>query len=124
VRAPIQRKSRDENVRIKAGEVLDDWNEAKHDQKDVDVRWTKKHGKNHINVDAEHKLVRDYEVTAASVQDSQVFDEVIDPDNVDPEVWADSVYRSEGTEVASDEAVWYPRKNGGLQQGGFTASCC
>ena len=35
-------------------------------QKDVDARWTKKHGKshydykNHVNVDRKHKLVRRY----------------------------------------------------------------
>jgi len=110
VRVPIQRNSREENARIKKGDVPEDWNEAKREQKDVEARWTKKHGKshygykNHINVDAEHKLVRDYEVTPASVHDSQVLDEVIDPDNVDPEVWADSAYRSEETESVLDEA--------------------
>jgi IS5 family transposase len=110
VRAPIQRNSRDENQRIKQGDVPDDWNDAKREQKDVDARWTKKHGKsyygykNHINVDAEHKLVRDYQVTAANVHDSQIFDDVIDPDNADPEVWADSAYRSEETQAVLEKA--------------------
>lgn len=110
VRAPIQRNSRDENQRIKQGEVPEDWNDAKREQKDVEARWTKKHGKsyygykNHINVDAEHKLVRDYQVTPANVHDSQVFDEVIDPDNADPEVWADSAYRSEDTQAVLAKA--------------------
>jgi IS5 family transposase len=110
VRVPIQRNSRGENQRIKDGEVPEDWSEAKREQKDVEARWTKKHGKshygykNHINVDAEHKFVRDYAVTAANVHDSQVFDEVIDPDNADPQVWADSAYRSEQTEALLAEA--------------------
>ena len=110
VRAPVQRNSREENRQIKQGEVPEDWSEAKREQKDVEARWTKKHGKshygykNHINVDAEHKLVRDYAVTPANVHDSRVFDEIIDPDNEDPEVWADSAYRSEETETVLAQA--------------------
>jgi len=110
VRAPIQRNSREDNRRIKDGEVPQDWSEAKRPQKDVQARWTKKHGKshygykNHINVDAEHKLMRDYAVTPANVHDSRVFDALLDPDNADPEVWADSAYRSEETEAALAQA--------------------
>jgi IS5 family transposase len=110
VRVPIQRNSRDENAQIKAGEIPEDWSEAKREQKDVEARWTKKHGKsyfgykNHLTVDAEHKLVRTYTVTPANVHDSQVLDDIIDPDNVDPEVWADSAYRSEETEAALEAA--------------------
>jgi hypothetical protein len=61
MRVPIQRNSREENARIKAGEVPEDWSEAKREQKDVEARWTEKHGKqyygykNHIDVDAEHQ---------------------------------------------------------------------
>ena len=36
--------------------------------------------------------------TDASVHDSQVLGELIDPDNTGAEVWADSAYRSEDTE--------------------------
>jgi IS5 family transposase len=110
VRAPVQRNSREENQRIKRGDVPEDWNDAKREQKDVEARWTKKHGKsyygykNHINVDAEHKFVRDYQVTPANVHDSQVFDDVIDSDNADPEVWADSAYRSEETQAMLEKA--------------------
>ena len=58
--------TRDENRAIKAGEEPEGWAEkpAKRSQKDVDARWTKKHGKshygykNHVNVDRQHKLVR------------------------------------------------------------------
>ena len=105
MRVPIQRNSREENAQIKAGEVPEDWSEAKRAQKDTEARWTKKHGKsffgykNHIAVDAEHKLVRSYSVTPANVHDSQALDAVLDPDNADPQVWADSAYRSEETEA-------------------------
>jgi len=106
VTVPIQRNSREENRRIKAGDVPGDWDDNKARQKDTDARWTKQHGKSdfgdkkHIDVDAAHKLIHDFETTAANVRDSQVFDDVLDPDNVDPPVWADSAYRSEATEAA------------------------
>ena len=106
VTVPIQRNSREENRRIKAGDVPEDWDDNKARQKDTDARWTKKHSKsyfgykNHIDVDAEHKLIRDFTTTAANVHDSQVFDDVLDPDHIDPQVWADSAYRSEATETA------------------------
>jgi IS5 family transposase len=46
-------------------------------------------------VDVKHKLIRDYEVTPASVHDSQVFEDLLDEDNSSRDVWADSAYRSE-----------------------------
>jgi len=101
VEAPRQRNSRQENQQIKAGQRPEDWSEQKKRQKDTDARWTKKNGhnyygyKNHINVDVKHKLIRDYEVTSASVHDSQVFEELLDEDNSSRDVWADSAYRSE-----------------------------
>ncbi len=99
--APRQRNSRDENQQIKAGEIPKDWSEHKKRQKDTDARWTQKNGqnhygyKNHIDIDVEHKLIREYEVTPASVHDSQVFESVLDEDNSSRDVWADSAYRSE-----------------------------
>jgi len=101
VEAPRQRNSRDENRQIKAGQSPEDWSEQKKRQKDIDARWTKKNGqnyygyKNHIDVDVKHKLIRDYEVTPASVHDSHVFEDLLDEDNSSRDVWADSAYRSE-----------------------------
>ena len=92
MRVPIQRNRREENARIRAGEVPEDWSKAKRAQKDVDA--------------SRHKLVRNYRVTPANVHDSQVFDEVIDPDNEDPDVWADSAYRSEATEARLEGATY------------------
>jgi IS5 family transposase len=99
--APRQRNSRDENRQIKAGETPEDWSEQKKRQKDTDARWTQKNGqnhygyKNHIEIDVKHKLIRDYEVTPASVHDSQVFETLLDEGNSSRDVWADSAYRSE-----------------------------
>jgi IS5 family transposase len=101
VEASRQRNSREENRQIKEGQTPQDWSEQKKRQKDTDARWTKKNGqnhygyKNHINVDVKHKLIRDYEVTPASVHDSQVFEDLLDEDNSSRDVWADSAYRSE-----------------------------
>jgi len=101
VEAPRQRNSREENLQIKEGQTPEDWSEQKKRQKDTDARWTKHNGqnhygyKNHINVDVKHKLIRDYEVTPASVHDSQVFEELLDENNSSRDVWADSAYRSE-----------------------------
>jgi IS5 family transposase len=101
VPVPKQRNSREENKRIKQGEVPEDWSQQKKRQKDTDARWTQKNGqnyygyKNHIDVDVKHKLIRSYEVTPASVHDSQVFEGLLDEDNSSRDVWADSAYRSE-----------------------------
>ena len=68
-----------------------------------------KHGKshygykNHVNVDRRHKLVRRYQVTDAAVHDSQVVDDILDPDNTASEVWADSAYRSAEIEAKLKE---------------------
>ena len=102
VAVPIQRHSREENTQIKNGEIPAEWEKEPHkqSQKDVDARWTQKNGnsyygyKNHINVDVAHGFIRQHSVTDAAVHDSQELATVLDPDNVDAQVWADSAYRS------------------------------
>jgi len=69
------------------------------------LRWTKKHGKsfygykNHVNADAKHKLIRQYDVTDASVHDSRKFDGLLNQANTSADVYADSAYRSAETEA-------------------------
>ena len=107
VPVPKQRNSRDENEDVKGGKTPKAWkqNPAKNRQKDKDARWTKKHGKsfygykNHVNADAKRKLIRQYEVTDASVHDSQKFDELLNQGNASTDVYADSAYRSAETEA-------------------------
>jgi IS5 family transposase len=100
VEAPRQRNSRDENETIKKGEIPPDWSAKKKAHKDTDARWTKKNNtayygyKNHVNADRQHKLIRQYTVTDARVDDSQELDHVLDPGNDSQDVWADSAYRS------------------------------
>lgn len=106
VAVPRQRNSREENEQVKAGITPEEWKKkpAKNRQKDKDARWTKKHDKsffgykNHVNADARHKLIRDYEVSDASVHDSQKFDDLLNRANTSAEVYADSAYRSAETE--------------------------
>ena len=107
VSVPKQRNSREENEAVKAGETPKEWqkNPAKNRQKDKDARWTKKHGKsfygykNHVNVDAKHKLIRRYEVTDASVHDGRKFYGLLNKANTSADVYADSAYRSAATEA-------------------------
>ena len=111
VPVPRQRNSRDDNARIKQGATPEGWENqpARRSQKDTDARWTKKHGKshygykNHVNVDRRHKLVRRYKVTDAAVHDSQVVEDILDPDNTASDVWADSAYRSAEIEAKLEE---------------------
>jgi IS5 family transposase len=103
---PIQRNSREENKQIKAGEIPPEWEKEPHKlaQKDVDARWTQKNGKsyygykNHINIDVAYGFIRQHSVTDAAVHDSQELAIVLDPDNADDEVWADSAYHGEEIE--------------------------
>jgi len=113
IEVPRQRNTREENAQIKAGETPAEWeqpeNAAKLSQKDLDARWTKKNDeshygyKNHVNVDEANKLIHCYEVTDASVHDSQVFDTLLDEtvqeDGEKRAVFADSAYRSKEQEA-------------------------
>lgn len=106
VEAPRQRNSREENAQIQDGELPDRFadNPNVARQKDIDARWAQKNHedhygyKNHITADNQHKLIRNYEVTSAEVHDSQVFYKLL-ADNTSRDVWADSAYRSEETEL-------------------------
>ena len=115
--APRQRNSRDDNATIKQDLTPPDWDKhpAKRRQKDVDARWTKKHGrtyygyKNHVGVDARHKLVRRYTVTDAARHDGGELDAVLDPCNTCSDVWADSAYRSAEIEAGLAERGYRSR---------------
>src|SRR5450756_534534 len=105
VPVPKQRNTLEENAAVKSGQTPEDWEQkpAKNRQKDKDARWTKKHGKsffgykNHVNADARHKLIRGYDVTEASVHDSQKLDGLLNTTNTSRNVYADSAYRSAET---------------------------
>jgi IS5 family transposase len=106
VEVPRQRNSREENQSIKEGNIPDGWKEdpAKLSQKDTEARWTKKNTqtfygyKDHVKVDTHSKLITTYEVTDASVHDSQVLPSLLQKTDADTELHADSAYRSEQIE--------------------------
>ncbi len=92
---------------IVAGQQPEAWqNKSVHvlRQKDTDARWTKKRHKNdydyknHINSDAEYKIIRKFEVTAASQADIHAFERRLDERNSSKRVSGDSAYRSEAAE--------------------------
>lgn len=109
ITAPIQHNRDEENRTIKRGEPPQDWPQAKRMQKDVDARWTRKHGKSyygyklHANTDRRWGFIRAYDVTAASVTDTEVFESILDPANTCKDVYADRGYAKAAREVALRE---------------------
>lgn len=103
IEVPKQRNSRAENAEIKAGNTPESFeeNSNKKSQKDLDARWTKKNNvsyygyKNHVKVDAKSKLIVKYEVTDASVHDSQVLENLLDEKDAGEDFNADSAYSGE-----------------------------
>lgn len=104
VEVPRQRNSKEENQQIKEGRIPEQWEEkpAKLRQKDTDARWMKKNGenhygyKNHIKVCRKTKMITKYEVTDASVHDSQAIEELLDKSDSHHELYADSAYSRQG----------------------------
>lgn len=102
VEVPKQRNNRDENDKIKNNKIPEDWkkeeNKSKLSQKDTDARWTKKNNvsyygyKDHVKVDSKSKLITKYEVSDASVHDSQMLEELLDESDKGKDVYADSAY--------------------------------
>ena len=116
IQVPIQRNTADENDAIKDDKIPEEWedNQRKYAQKDTDARWTVKHNKsyygykNHILVDAETKIIRDYHVTSASVHDSRVYEELVEEVKPNEVVFADSAYSGEELKVLTKEKLAEP----------------
>lgn len=98
VHAPVQHNSREENDQLKNEEIPANWSARKKAQKDLDAKWTKKHGKsyhgykNHVKVDAGSKLIDHYVVTTASVADGDMAWELLDPKDKGQELHGDKGY--------------------------------
>ena len=101
VKVPIQRNSKDENDKIKSGEVIPEWKATpnKARQKDTDARWVKKHGKSsfgykdHIKIDRVSKLIDSYGVSPASEHDSQKLEDLLSASDCGQTIYGDSAYR-------------------------------
>lgn len=102
VKAPIQRNNREENQYIKDKDRKPaGWSEAKSRQKDIDANWVTKNKvhffgyKNHIKADKASKLITNFQTTPASVHDSQVLEELLEPSDKGQRIYGDSAYKSE-----------------------------
>ena len=106
VPVPKQRNRRSENQQLRNGEIPQHGYEhpRRRSQKDTEARCTQQNGeshfgyKHHINVDVEFGFIRRYQVTDAAVHDSQALPEILNIDNQDDAIWADSAYRSQDPE--------------------------
>jgi IS5 family transposase len=119
VEVPKQRNTKEENEQIKAGEIPESISSNPHvlSQKDTDAEWAKKGNevhfgyKNHVLADAEHKFVRDYAVTGASVHDSIPYLSIL-PEKAAYEgqaAYADSAYVGEEIEKKLLERKYSPQ---------------
>lgn len=119
---PKNRNSRDDNQKIKDGEVPEEWekpeNKSKLIQKDLDARWAKKNNethygyKNHVKVDRKTKLIRKYHVTDASVHDSQALEHLLDKCDSGKNLHGDSAYSGEPCEKIIEKFGAIPKING------------
>lgn len=102
VQAPVQRNKREEADTVKEGTMPLGWKPHKRAQKDVDARWTKKHGKNYFG----YKLMRKMAVTHAAVADTTVFESLLDQTNTSRDVYADRGYPTTEREAKLKQAGW------------------
>lgn len=115
VEIPKQRNKKDENDDIKNGKIPEEWkkeeNSNKLSQKDTDARWTKKNNvsyygyKDHVKVDSKSKLITKYEVTDASVHDSQVLGNLLDKNDKGKTIHADSAYTGQEKTIKQKKVI-------------------
>ncbi len=91
-----------------------EWKPAKRRQKDVEARWTKKHGKSYfgyklsVSVDRRHKLIRNVRVSDASEADTLHLVDVLDRGNSSRDFWADRGYHDKPRERWLKLNGWRP----------------
>ena len=112
VQAPKQSIKKEEKA-IAAGKAMPiDWSPAKRRQKDVDARWTKKHGKSYFGykpsacADKRFKLICRIKISTASEHDTLHFEAVIDPANTSRDIYADKGYVDGKREARLTEEGW------------------
>jgi IS5 family transposase len=104
VRAPIQHNTAEEQEVVKQRAAPIEWEPAKRRQKDVEARWTKKHGKSYfgyklsVSVDRRHKLIRNVRVSDAAEADTLHLVDVLDRGNSSRDFWADRGYHDKPRE--------------------------
>lgn len=108
VEVPIQRNSREENGKLKKGQVPEEWNEnpAKLSQKDVDAKWTIQKGKSyygykdHVKADIKTKLITRYSVTPANILEKEALMALLDSSDRGQKLYGDKAYYEEEIETA------------------------
>lgn len=112
VPAPKQTLTRNEKEIVQQDAMPVEWSPSKRRQKDVQARWTKKHGKSYFgfklcsSVDRRHKLIRRVHVSTASEHDTLHFERVLDRGNTSRDVYADKGYVDGEREQRLGEKGW------------------
>ena len=97
VQVPKQSLNREEKSIVEDNAMAADWSPPKR-QKDIEARWTKKHGKSYFgyklsaNADKRYKLIRKLKVSTASEHDTNHFEDVLDTANTSRAGLADKGY--------------------------------
>lgn len=129
IRAPVQHFTKAEKAVLDRGEIPADWSPAKRAQKDLDARWTQKHGKSyfgykaHASADVRHKLVRKLAVTDAAVHDTNHFEDLLDETNTSREVSADKGYVDGARERRLTAAGWRVKVQRKAKRGKTLSAC-
>lgn len=100
--APKRKNTKEQREALKKGEIPDEWSDSEHPQKllqrDTDATWAMKGNEAHfgykdtVKVDSESKLITDYRVTTASVNDLKAAEGIFDEN--DNAAYGDSAYTS------------------------------
>ena len=95
---------------------IEEWNDSKRLQKDIDARWTTKNKekhfgyKNHVVADKRSKLILEYTSTSAEVHDSQALEEIAgEPRKEGEPFYGDSAYRSAEIELLLEKKKYKSR---------------
>lgn len=87
VQVPRQSLNKEEKSIVEDNAMPADWSPPKRRQKDIEARWTKKHGKSYFgyklsaNADNRYKLICKLKVSTASEHDTNHFEDVLDQAN-------------------------------------------
>jgi IS5 family transposase len=91
VEAPRRKNNKEQNEKLKEGNIPEEWVDKDHPQKllqrDCDATWTKKGDKSyfgykdHIKVDNESKLIIDYNISTASTNDLKGCEKLFNKDD-------------------------------------------
>jgi IS5 family transposase len=102
IEAPKRKNTKEQREALKKGETPKEWDDPEHPQKlmqrDTDATWAKKGNeyhfgyKDHVKVDSDSKLIIDYRVTTASMNDVSGAKGIFDEN--DKVAYGDSAYPS------------------------------